>query len=606
MKKKILFDNKIAKGLVSLIEIVILLSAILASTFVYQNNITADVVKDTSIDYTPAVISIKKVNDVNELNQLNEGWYKVKNGYVYYLDTFNSYVPLYIRVNNLEQQNGLFVVDADGTVSFDGSFDGLTEKEVSSTSVPKTFGELKVGGSINGNKILNIEKEDGTDVLIITVKQPDGTISKMTGWRESDDIQTEGVKVTQTTFSDRVYSAQSIRNGENFDIVQVDGKYYYREKTGFYYGADFNSADNSFRLKKEDGDYIVERNGALVKVDASGNTELISGPVKQEKTKSAPNEVITNNYRPTIDAYINSFRGNPKDWALDDNGNFVCTNLEGCRLYQDDLGKTKTLSYQEGETFPPPGGDPEKENINKNRAALEQLKKETEKKEFQQKSRAFFTEVERIFTEYQGLGYYSTLFFSDNELLKWRDSVDQIFSTLYLGTEYWSSEICGQYLDGQNEGIAYAETPQGLAQVGAHIEATRTQEIKTNNATVFIYKITFAVRNGDFDKDPRAPEEMNINVLIKGQQTVKIFKKDQTVKRGTIFSKTGKNAIVKESSNIFNQVCITFDEIPLRWKLNDKQLCNKIQESAGTPTTIETPPTSGTTTNNPQDEINDF
>ena len=82
MKK--LTKNKIAKGLVSLITVVILLSSILATTLVYENNITANAVKeDSGISYT-------EVNDVYNL-QLNEGWYQVKNGNVLYLETFDYY-----------------------------------------------------------------------------------------------------------------------------------------------------------------------------------------------------------------------------------------------------------------------------------------------------------------------------------------------------------------------------------------------------------------------------------------------------------------------------------------------------------------------------------
>ena len=48
MKK--LLNKKIAKGLVSLITIVILLSSILASSVFYQNNITANVVSGVLIE----------------------------------------------------------------------------------------------------------------------------------------------------------------------------------------------------------------------------------------------------------------------------------------------------------------------------------------------------------------------------------------------------------------------------------------------------------------------------------------------------------------------------------------------------------------------------
>jgi hypothetical protein len=65
-----LFNNKTAKGLVSLITIIILLSSILATTFVYQNNITADVIRETSQISKSAAITITEVNGVNNLNQL--------------------------------------------------------------------------------------------------------------------------------------------------------------------------------------------------------------------------------------------------------------------------------------------------------------------------------------------------------------------------------------------------------------------------------------------------------------------------------------------------------------------------------------------------------
>ena len=123
---KRLTKNKLAKGLVSLITIVILLSSILAASVFFQNNITTNVIKETSIDNKPIAISIQEVKDIKELNKLNEGWYQIKNGFVYYLETFDSYVPLYIKVLNPEQWNGLLFVEADGKISFDE----LVEKEL--------------------------------------------------------------------------------------------------------------------------------------------------------------------------------------------------------------------------------------------------------------------------------------------------------------------------------------------------------------------------------------------------------------------------------------------------------------------------------------------
>ena len=220
--------------------------------------------------------------------------------------------------------------------------------------------------------------------------------------------------------------------------------------------------------------------------------------------------------------------------------------------------------------------------------------------------RTSLANVQRLFSELQGLGYYATLFFDEDQLLQWRDRVDRVFATLYLGTEYWSSAICGNYLDGEDIGIAYAETPQGYAQIGAHVEATRTPPITGINATEFIYKITFNVRNGDYDKDPRAPEEMNINVVLKGQRTATVFVQDQKVKRGSSFGRVGSNAIVQDSNFLYTEVCITFDQIPLRWKLDNNELCNTIQESSSTPTSISQSQGGGATSGGGGSSINDF
>jgi len=226
---------------------------------------------------------------------------------------------------------------------------------------------------------------------------------------------------------------------------------------------------------------------------------------------------------------------------------------------------------------------------------LETFKTKAIKQRDYAKSQQFFVSAEKILTEFRGFGYYATLFINEDSLLKWRDTVDRTFATLYLGTEYWSSSICSSYLHGENIGIAYAETPQGLAQVGAHIEATRTEAITNFSAKHYIYKITFNVRNGDFPKDQRAPEEMNVNVILRGQRTVNLFSQSQNVKRGASFGLSGKNAIVQESANLYSEICMTFDKIPFKWKLSDNELCNTIQESSGQPSIISTPAAATTT-----------
>ena len=103
---------------------------------------------------------------------------------------------------------------------------------------------------------------------------------------------------------------------------------------------------------------------------------------------------------------------------------------------------------------------------------------------------------------------------------------------------------------------------------------------------------------------------MNINVVLKGDRTATLFKQDQKVKRGSTFGRTGTNAIAKASTAFYNEVCLTFDNVPLRWKTSNNEICNTIQQSAGTPTLIEasagTTPSSGGGTGGGAGEFNDF
>ena len=103
-----ILKNKTAKGIVSLGIIVLLLSSILTASLFYGSNITANVAKEVSFDSKQKDLQIKEVDNIRDLNQLNEGWYQIRNGYVFYLEHFDFEVPLWIRVRNNNQQNGMF------------------------------------------------------------------------------------------------------------------------------------------------------------------------------------------------------------------------------------------------------------------------------------------------------------------------------------------------------------------------------------------------------------------------------------------------------------------------------------------------------------------
>lgn len=130
MNNKNSSKNKTVHGLISFIPLGMCLLFVLAILVIYDNNLTGSVVKEIKVDNQEPQIKIELVNDIKILNHLNEGWYQVKNGYVFYLESFDSPVLLYIKVKNPEQQNGFFVVDKFGNIKFDKTSEGLFEKEI--------------------------------------------------------------------------------------------------------------------------------------------------------------------------------------------------------------------------------------------------------------------------------------------------------------------------------------------------------------------------------------------------------------------------------------------------------------------------------------------
>ncbi len=1047
MNKK-LFNNKIAKGLVSLLTIIILLSSILAGSILYENNITANVIKETSINDKPLTISIKEINDIKGLSQLNEGWYQIRHGYVFYLDTFNSYVPLYIKVLNPEQQNGLLVVDEEGNIEFDKHFEGLSGKEVAEiknqepaqnqitgevTGLEKVSGfavlyrygeEVLVGNQkstqtveksypptqkipyqeiitgvpgqrdtlkkhdVDGVVTETYFKDPTTGAWTLSSQSPTSTAPKPPtilptdtledaqkkkddfyqvasayyknqqtdkDWQEVQKLFTSYLKaqpgtkaeadakakfestytkfqfaqkdpydivLTYTAGSDDekklakqifiegynnpnlmqalaydYYNYESnalltqiiLERGKNTEaykalsseqqaeinrhlqnneigkktpgVIYVPDSLVFVNKEGFIVDISQNVATGGYtatptkeryegtlpgvtpaksRFNEEqqasikaqgltptsDGKivdtlnneystvlaynpqtenleerWIVDKNtakppakinvegkeipinpdkfktesglavykdtsgklydqqgngvtGGRVVIDAAfGNIKtqltynLVQGQIDKDNPVGAkigtkpvavqafaelqgflkaagnnpqtegdfnkPNEplviktekgdivalaygfeivngkfkgteiqtdlgiakgtTIQSNYQKGVPLLIKTTsedgktsisekkdfieidtgrkdaKGQPikyktlvtTEWTkrqenFEFNGNLITLRTE--KVYERskegiqnnekytelnsnaltgepisinirESGDIYTVSFfrgseavgffEKGVPLSKNGGiitEEELKQLQSSNPSLYNKIIENLKIHDQFISRQFFANVERVFTEFQGLGYYATFFFKEDELLRWRDEVDKAFATLYLGTEYWSSAICGNYLDGADRGIAYAETPQGLAQVGAHIEATRTEPLITPTGREFIYKITFNVRNGDYAKDPRAPEEMGINVVLKGQRTAKVFRQNKIIKRGASFGRVGISAIVKSSTAFYGQVCLTFDNIPLRWKLDNKELCNTIVVSSGAPAPLATTPQPSTAT----------
>ena len=113
-----IIKNKTGKGIMSLFIVIVLLSSVLAAIIFYGNDVTANSVKGIAIKDSHQILIVGSVND---LSQLNEGWYSIRSGFVFYLEHFDSEIPLYIKIQNPMQQNGMLAVDSDGNVEFRGT-----------------------------------------------------------------------------------------------------------------------------------------------------------------------------------------------------------------------------------------------------------------------------------------------------------------------------------------------------------------------------------------------------------------------------------------------------------------------------------------------------
>jgi hypothetical protein len=205
----------------------------------------------------------------------------------------------------------------------------------------------------------------------------------------------------------------------------------------------------------------------------------------------------------------------------------------------------------------------------------------------QYKSRKFFADAEFVLTQFSGLAGYSKLFFSEEALYNWRESVDELFASMYLGTEYWTSGICSTYTDKVGDGTMLMETPYGMLEPAAHVEGERSEIITYINESgepkkEYFYKLSFAVDNPDNSR-----QDMDFNVLLYGERTVRMYRNSIDVKEGGSFRRIGNTMIVQYSNYLYNKICIKFDRKIRVGGESVKKLCNTITKSSAPITRYE-------------------
>lgn len=202
--------------------------------------------------------------------------------------------------------------------------------------------------------------------------------------------------------------------------------------------------------------------------------------------------------------------------------------------------------------------------------------------------RKFFADAEFVLTQFSGLAGYSKLFFNEEALYDWRETVDEIFATMYLGTEYWTSTLCATYTDKVEDGTMLIETPYGMLEPAAHVEGERSETITYINESgepknEYFYKLSFAVDNPEDSN-----QDMDFNIYLYGDRVVRLYPKSVEVKEGGSFRRIGSTMIVQYSNSLYNKICIKFDKkIRLGGGDSMKELCNTITESSAPVTGYE-------------------
>ncbi|MBI4449065.1 hypothetical protein HY641_03500 [Candidatus Woesearchaeota archaeon] len=201
-------------------------------------------------------------------------------------------------------------------------------------------------------------------------------------------------------------------------------------------------------------------------------------------------------------------------------------------------------------------------------------------------------EIVEAYSEFQGLGAFTSLFISDKDLQKRRDEANDLFcqSMLLGGSECWTSKLCEASADANIGGLSLiARTPQQDPRAAAHIEADVSLPISFINdttrqsQTLRLYRVTYYLNN---------PRDVNMSYNLKFKQAGGVeyvaYGNGKSLAPGSSDSKLRVNAIIKYSDKQYTSVCLTFAPGIRRFGGGaTSELCSPIVEYAGGPTSIQ-------------------
>jgi len=161
------------------------------------------------------------------------------------------------------------------------------------------------------------------------------------------------------------------------------------------------------------------------------------------------------------------------------------------------------------------------------------------------------------------------LWLCDDETLDaWRESVDEVFASAYLGTDYIASDICAVQYDKAVEGVAYVDTPNGLIQPAAHVEGRVSSRVEHPNGTVeFLYQITAHVKTYE--------DSAVFNIVLSGPDGHRVVLEDSiALKEGKSFTAAGTSSLVVYDARKYTTLCIDFIDAGEF----EENLCNEVRQ----------------------------
>ncbi len=419
----------------------------------------------------------------------------------------------------------------------------------------------------------------GPDGKAAVVEKDD--LKKIFGKKETDILTLDTSQLS--TF----LSVAPIAKGYGYDItdlrVNADGAYHVDGEKDIYFSKDGKTIYRGEGILDEKGELVAGTSKTIIEFE---NGKIKSAQIPYELDGTKYTSVV--GYRYNDKGEFIGYTVDDKNYNLDSNAPGFAFSENGNRRFNIERGfiedKQPDGSWKECDT-------PECQALRaKIEAALdEKYQSEGKPTTDARKVQAIFKTIDFALTGFQGLQGFSQIFFSEEFLDEWRETVDEVFASAYLGTGYWTSALCATSPETDGANVAFLNPgPNGYLFPAAHIEVERSSAIEAvtpagQSVTKYLYKIAFSVLN------PKDKPELHVNVKVTGDRTINLYSAPLTVKDGKTLSRSGPTAIVQYSEFLYRKACVTFDPSIDTSNGQITELCTTISESSSPSTPFINP-----------------